>query len=245
VKSYRRSVRADELNKQTWALPVPSGQAADGRSVATAPLLSRPVRLTKAMTRRHDIFICHASADKQFVRQLAKRLRAYGVKVWLDEWELNVGDSLHTRIEAGIQNSSYMLVVVSRGSLERPWVQRELTVGLTHELKRRHVYVIPVLVDVDPTDLPPMLADKLAADFRRDPERGLKAILRRVGISDRVARRMHPSHEDVELAWRRLPQDQRWNLMWGCWRRRMLLPNGKVGFSTDFLGLDERRCLIG
>ena len=41
----------------------------------------------------HDLFICHASEDKQhFVKELAQRLSDEGLDVWYDEFSLNLGD---------------------------------------------------------------------------------------------------------------------------------------------------------
>lgn len=41
-----------------------------------------------------SIFLSHNSKDKEFVRRLANRLESYGVKVWVDEAEIKVGESL-------------------------------------------------------------------------------------------------------------------------------------------------------
>jgi hypothetical protein len=41
-----------------------------------------------------SVFLSHNSKDKAWVRDLAKRLTQDGVVVWLDEAELNIGDSL-------------------------------------------------------------------------------------------------------------------------------------------------------
>ena len=44
---------------------------------------------------KYDIFISHASEDKADVaRPLAAHLEHLGLKVWLDEFELTLGDSL-------------------------------------------------------------------------------------------------------------------------------------------------------
>ena len=45
----------------------------------------------------YSAFLSHNSNDKPFVRRLASELRAAGVKVWVDEAELRVGDSLFGR----------------------------------------------------------------------------------------------------------------------------------------------------
>ncbi|MGH8480423.1 MAG: toll/interleukin-1 receptor domain-containing protein [Gammaproteobacteria bacterium] len=39
----------------------------------------------------HDVFLSHSSKDKAVVRAVAKRLRADGLRVWHDEWELKPG----------------------------------------------------------------------------------------------------------------------------------------------------------
>ena len=36
----------------------------------------------------YDVFLSHSAKDKAVVRPLAERLRADGVKVWFDEWEI-------------------------------------------------------------------------------------------------------------------------------------------------------------
>ena len=40
----------------------------------------------------YDVFLSHSAKDKAEVRPLAERLRADGVKVWLDEWVLTRPD---------------------------------------------------------------------------------------------------------------------------------------------------------
>jgi hypothetical protein len=41
----------------------------------------------------YDLFICHASEDKDdVVRPLADSLREQGLRVWIDEVEIRLGD---------------------------------------------------------------------------------------------------------------------------------------------------------
>jgi len=55
-----------------------------------------------------DVFICHASEDKEpFVRELAEALRAKGLKVWYDDFTLTIGDSLRRSIDHGLASSGY------------------------------------------------------------------------------------------------------------------------------------------
>ena len=56
-----------------------------------------------AATKLHDVFICHASEDKdEFVRPLAEALRTHHLEVWYDEFALEVGDSLREALSANI-----------------------------------------------------------------------------------------------------------------------------------------------
>ena len=65
-------------------------------------------------TMLYDVFICHASDDKdEFVRPLAKALRSHHLEVWYDEFALDVGDSLREAIDRGLAASRYGIVVLS------------------------------------------------------------------------------------------------------------------------------------
>ena len=60
-----------------------------------------------------DLFICHASEDKDaFVRPLATRLREEHVEVWFDEFTLEMGDSLRESIDRGLATSRFGVVVL-------------------------------------------------------------------------------------------------------------------------------------
>jgi sulfite reductase alpha subunit-like flavoprotein len=63
----------------------------------------------------YDVFISHASEDKEDVaRPLAEALRSNGLNVWYDEFELKIGDSLRRKIDKGIANSNFGVIVISR-----------------------------------------------------------------------------------------------------------------------------------
>ena len=59
------------------------------------------------------IFISHASEDKDsFVRPLATELSRLGLRVWYDEFSLQLGDSLSASIDGGLAESDAGLVVI-------------------------------------------------------------------------------------------------------------------------------------
>jgi hypothetical protein len=124
------------------------------------------------------IFISYSHSDKDFVDKLAAQLVIAKAHVWVDRWELRVGDSIVDRVQAAIQGASALLVILSKSSVSSEWCKKELNVGLVRELEEKRVVVLPVLLD--DCDIPLFLRDKLYADFRTDFDEGLKRILEAV-----------------------------------------------------------------
>jgi len=75
-----------------------------------------------------DVFISHASEDMDaIVRALAHALdEDYDLRVWYDEFELRIGDSLRRKVDAGISRSRFGVVVLSHAFFAKNWSQHEL-----------------------------------------------------------------------------------------------------------------------
>ncbi|TGL45675.1 toll/interleukin-1 receptor domain-containing protein [Leptospira meyeri] len=110
-----------------------------------------------------SVFLSHNSIDKPFVRTLAERLSNDGILVWLDEAEINIGDSLIERISSGIEEMDFVAAIISQNSITSPWVQKEISLAMNKEIKGKKVAVLPILIDN--SKLPASIADKLYADF--------------------------------------------------------------------------------
>jgi small GTP-binding protein len=74
---------------------------------------------------RYDVFISHSSKDKAVVRPLAERLRADGLRVWYDDWELKPGDNIPHKIEEGLEHSRILLLCMSANAFGSDWAQLE------------------------------------------------------------------------------------------------------------------------
>src|SRR5689334_1556482 len=92
-----------------------------------------------------SIFLSHNHKDKPFVRRLSEKLQSHGIRTWVDEAEMQVGDSLLTKIESAIKDFTYLGVVLSPSSISSEWVRREVNIALTEEIQGRRVKVIPLL----------------------------------------------------------------------------------------------------
>jgi hypothetical protein len=121
------------------------------------------------------VFISYAHEDKEFVEKLATHLVKNNAHVWVDMWELNVGDSIVLKVQEAIQSASALLVVLSHNSVESEWCKKELSAGLIRELDEKRVVVLPVCLD--DCAIPMFLRDKLYADFRTNFDVGLKAVV--------------------------------------------------------------------
>lgn len=148
------------------------------------------------------IFISYSHADKSFVDRLASSLVDHDAHVWVDTWELNVGDSILTRVQEAIRDSSALLIVLSKASVASEWCKKELNAGLMRELDERRVIILPVLVD--DCEMPIFLREKMYADFREDFENGLKALVEavaRVTKIDQGRLKTGKSHIDWSETW--------------------------------------------
>lgn len=113
----------------------------------------------------YDAFISHASEDKDdLVRPLAGILKEYGFRIWYDEFELEIGDSLRESIDKGLVNSAYGIVILSPKFLDKNWTKYELNSLVAKEIEGKKV-ILPIWHNVSKQDIlnySPMLADKLA-----------------------------------------------------------------------------------
>jgi hypothetical protein len=128
------------------------------------------------------VFLCHAHSDKLIVRRIAKDLQNYSADVWIDEAEINVGDSLIQKIREGIDKMDYLAVFLSPESIQSEWVKRELDVAMNQEIEGRRIKVLPVLIKN--CEIPSFLKGKFFADFRNldEYDSSLQLILRRLAL---------------------------------------------------------------
>ena len=121
------------------------------------------------------VFISYSHSDAIIVNKLATHLVKHNANVWVDTWELNIGDSILNRVQDAIQESSALLVILSKTSVDSEWCKKELSAGLMRELDEKRVVVLPVLVE--DCEIPLFLREKMYADLRTDFNQGLQNVL--------------------------------------------------------------------
>lgn len=159
---------------------------------------------------QRDVFLSYNGQDRHFAKRLAGDLVGHGLRVWWDQWEMQVGDSLVAKIQEGIQSSAWLAVVLSPNSVGSNWVKRELASAIAVEISSDRVRVLPLLLA--DCDVPPFLRDKLYADFRESYDSGLESLLRRLSppLHPQIQSLLLSDEEGkVRAAWVKLTQDEK------------------------------------
>src|SRR5205085_179516 len=106
----------------------------------------------------------HATEDKdEVVRPLASALQDLGLRVWYDEFELRIGDSLRRSIDTGVARSRFGVVVLSQSFFSKNWPQYELDGLVTREMNGDQS-ILPLwhmITKAEVIGYSPSLADKV------------------------------------------------------------------------------------
>ena len=96
----------------------------------------------------YSCFISHSSHDKDFARRVFSRMRDEGLRVWLDEEDIQGGTKLHEQIDEAILLYDKLLLVLSPESMNSEWVKTEIRKARKAEIKEGKRKLFPIrLVD--------------------------------------------------------------------------------------------------
>lgn len=98
------------------------------------------------------------------VRPLADALIGAGYRIWYDDFQLKVGDSLRRSIDRGLVASRFGIVILSPSFFAKQWPQYELDGLVSKEMEGGKV-ILPIWHKVSKAEVmgySPSLADKVA-----------------------------------------------------------------------------------
>lgn len=110
-----------------------------------------------------QIFLSHSAKDKPVVRKIANSLRELGIIPWVDEAQLNAGESLILKLSESVRAADYLAVCLSSNSITSDWVQKEVEIAATQERATRRKKII--VLRLDDVSVPESLSDKPTIDF--------------------------------------------------------------------------------
>ena len=136
-----------------------------------------------------DVFLCHTGADKPWVEMLADRLEAESVKgrplkVFYDQWDIDYGENILSRIDEALKQAKFVAVVMSPAFARAEWPRLEWQSQVHDDPTGKRGRILPILlhaVDQDtgePLEIP-----------------GPLRILRRFNFSD--DRRFEPEFREL------------------------------------------------
>jgi hypothetical protein len=138
-----------------------------------------------------DVFISYASEDRRDVAQpLYQELTRLGLKVWYDDSTMQIGDSLRRRIDQGLANSAFCVVIVSPAYIRKAWPQYEFD-GIISSTVAGKQRLLPIWHQITADQVrshSPALADKIARNTQDhqivDIAREIAQRIRQAGTQD-------------------------------------------------------------
>ena len=129
-----------------WNIPYEANHAFFNRKDVLSPRVTEK----NQSQRKLRAFLCHASADKETVRTLYRRLWEDGVEPWLDEEDLLPGQDWELEITNAVRTADVVIVCLSKKAVTKAgFVQKEIRVALevAEEQPEGVIYIIPLRLE--------------------------------------------------------------------------------------------------
>jgi hypothetical protein len=162
-------------------------------------------------------FLSYARPDEPLVKEVADGLRAHGIDVWIDNSGNQLGDSLVTHVERGLDAADFVAFFLSKASVKSEWARKELNVAISRQVTgSRGATVLPILLE--DVEVPALLRDVVYLDLRGGDVKGalkrLVASIRRYHrerLDDvlRQARELSPLKRQLLLSLRKYDKGKR------------------------------------
>lgn len=122
----------------------------------------------------YDVFICHASEDKNSVAlPLYNALQDKGINAFIDCFKIQWGDSLTDKINTALRKSKYVVAIISDASVDKAWPKKEINAVLAAEIRSGSKKLLPLMVgnELELQEKLPLIADKLFHKYENNPEK--------------------------------------------------------------------------
>lgn len=148
------------------------------------------------------LFMSHSSKDKAFAERLKTDLENNGHHVWLDKYAIKVGDSIPQKIAEGLSECEFVLVLLSKHSVDSKWVEEEWQAKYWDQLRDNKKYILPVLLDE--CRIPKFLDQRKYANFTISYDDGLAELVNSITPLENTGlpkpKLSHPKHVEALTA---------------------------------------------
>lgn len=122
------------------------------------------------------VFLSYARSDAQIVDKIANDLQKEGFDLWFDRRNLIAGQNWQSQIEKAITEAAFVIVFISKNSLQSKWVQEEYRVAFERQQRAGGTRLIPVLLEK--VELPEFLSEIQYVDFTESYYQGMRNLVR-------------------------------------------------------------------
>ena len=127
---------------------------------------------------KKDIFISFSSVDAVLVEKLAEDLRKHNFKVRLDQWDPSLGANIEEERKSGLEESRFLLVVITENSVKSKWLEEEWADQHADEMQKENIMIIPTIIgEVSEDDIPKVLRGKHKFNLGRDYDKEIKRVI--------------------------------------------------------------------
>ena len=108
-----------------------------------------------------DCFISYSSEDQELAESVHKELKTHEITTFMAPVSIPPGQNWSKEIWENLRNSKWLILLASRAACSSPFVNQEIGSAL-HASKN----LIPIVWDMDPSELPGWTASVQAIDMR-------------------------------------------------------------------------------
>lgn len=96
------------------------------------------------------VFLSHSKCDIDLIHKIDLHFRQCQIDTWLDEIDIQHGDSwLRSIFDEGITKSDFVMVLISEHSIKSPMVEKEIDAGILSQLNGQSIKFMPYVTNGD------------------------------------------------------------------------------------------------
>jgi TIR domain/Pentapeptide repeats (8 copies) len=95
----------------------------------------------------NSCFISFSGNDRNFIEKIGDDLQREGIRCWYAPEEMKMGDAVRRQVDQLIRIQDKLLVVLSKFSVESPWIQKEVEAAMAEERNRKRPVLFVMRLD--------------------------------------------------------------------------------------------------
>ncbi|MFP7469973.1 toll/interleukin-1 receptor domain-containing protein [Niallia taxi] len=120
------------------------------------------------------VFISYSHSNKDIARKIAYDLEFNEIDVWYDDFEIKFGDNIIAKLEDGIEESDFFLVLLSEESITSNYIKMEIEFSISQNKKI-------ILISLDDVKIENFLYPQYNfIDFSKSYSKGFKSLINKI-----------------------------------------------------------------